>query len=103
MVSIGFPQSVLKNLNSKFEIIAQTDKKITINSHPIVLNEFIQWKESTKTKEASKSIIKENTTNILTNIEESIKLFPLESKTPLECMQFISELKQMVRQSHLLQ
>lgn len=103
VVSIGFPTNSLYNYFSKeqvreFENVAtvELDKKID-------LVEFEQWRENIRLIEDTSqnpsgqmqkaSAAEEPTPAAEKNIVMQIKIFPIEAKTPLDCMMFLSNIK----------
>jgi len=103
VVSIGFPTNSLYNYFSKeqvreFENVAtvELDKKID-------LVEFEQWRENIRLIEDTPqnpsgqmqkaSAAEEPIPAAEKNIVMQIKMFPIEAKTPLDCMMFLSNIK----------
>lgn len=104
VVSIGFPTNSLVNYFSSDKIrekgnIAEVDLEKNIN-----VDEFEWWKsqipilsEESSAKDQPTASRQSNDVlyNKSSDIEAimKIKMFPIEGKTPLECMLFLSELK----------
>jgi hypothetical protein len=87
ITSIGFPESALSNL--AIEIVDRTDKLITLKA-PVKKNErkFEKWKSEVKQSEPPKETAPPGV-----SLEERLRNFDLENKTPLDCMAFLVELK----------
>jgi len=100
VVSIGFPCSVLEKISSNIKIIESNQNQIVIRTNEINENAFTEWKNSialtvTEPKVAKEIIHNCNCGNFSETIE-AIKNFAVESKTPMECMIFISDLKKII-------
>lgn len=104
VVSIGFPTNSLRNYFAADKIRekdneAEVPLDVTVN-----LSDFESWRERvviTPSKEPSARI--NSKTSIPVDASENeriiaikIKTFPIEIKTPLECMVFLSELKKIL-------
>ena len=101
VTSIGFPCAVFDKLTQRFEILRSEAGLIVIKSVNINSENFLNWKYNiTLTSTEQKSICSvepQNTdTTIKDKISDLIREFPLEAKSMLECMTFISELKREV-------
>lgn len=110
VIAIGFPDAALELLKQKY-IIEITAKKAIINiaaTQGLTQQNFENWKNSVpckipqpreKTPRIHKKIIEETDAkyeSIITRIEK----FAIESATPLECMLFLSEIKQYIKTEH---
>lgn len=117
IVSIGFPMSSTKAILQGKTILLEEERKMIISIDPIDHDGFMAWKKeqtltpattpSTSISPAA-SYSNSNSNNSSNNSSSSgafgynsqekeiitrIRLFSLESKTPLECMLFLSEIK----------
>lgn len=88
VVSIGFPTANLDKHKDKFQIVEQTETQMTLAAETITHNEFELWKKSTQYN------THKNRSKMQTDILEQIKAFNVESKTPMECMKWVAELKE---------
>ncbi len=95
VVSIGFPMSTLDKFKDQLEIFERTDEKIVIKTDDIDTTEFEAWKEKLPIHEP-KVQIQENEVKISSIVDDMIRAFPVESKTPIECMLFVGELKRVL-------
>lgn len=104
VVSVGFPTNSLPNYFSADKIkekenVAEIDLEKDIDIH-----EFELWKAEIPIYQEGSSMSGQSTMSRETNDPQhnkssdietimKIKMFPIEGKTPLECMLFLSELK----------
>lgn len=109
LVSLGFPTGVTDNLLSGRKVLLSEDYKMIIESESIDIAAFEAWKEQiplmapivkdgvaregmvTMTR-TPHQVTLPHTTDVV-RIIENIKLFNLESKTPVECMLFLMDIK----------
>ena len=109
LVSLGFPTGVTDNLLSGRKVLLSEDYKMIIESESIDIAAFEAWKEQiplmppivkdgvaregmvTMTRTPHLATLP-HTTDVV-RIIENIKLFNLESKTPVECMLFLMDIK----------
>ena len=112
VVFIGFPvTSLSKYLPEESEMVSNNDKTVVVTLplsvfHEIedassLANEFHHWKNSQPIAPSKKGSLKEALKNgvemppqQLSEIMLKILAFPVEQKTPMECMLFVSEIKQ---------
>lgn len=102
VVSIGFPMSSLKKFIDEDSVVADGGiAKVTLPEEKIAFAEsFEEW----RSKQASEALCtgdktgEENVTRELnhSSVIDRIRDFPLECKTPLECMLFLSEIKKLL-------
>lgn len=98
VVSIGFPTKSLINYFPK-DKIKETGNTAEVELDKIVnLEEFLSWKQmieiTLEKEEKHNASIPVNTAATSEElISTKIKLFPMEQKTPLDCMLFLLELK----------
>jgi len=113
-VFIGFPITSLgKFLPDDAQMVANDDKSITITLPNAVqgmdetrLREaFEEWKSAVPLVAPRKGAVKEELKNMvdsqphrMSEIMLRILAFPVEQKTPMECMAFITEVKQQLAQ-----
>lgn len=94
LVSLGFPTGVTDNLLSGRKVLLSEDYKMIIESESIDLAAFEAWKEQIP---LMAPVVKETVTvpqpTDVVKIIQNIKLFNLESKTPVECMLFLMDIK----------
>ncbi|MBP3354006.1 MAG: hypothetical protein IJ341_05585 [Bacteroidales bacterium] len=114
LVLIGFPVTSLERYltESNIETLLNEDKKVDIKINPEYLKEYddiehlyedyLNWKMCVPLKNSPKKgeehQFQENNVNTI-NIEElfeQIIKYPIEQKTPIECMLFLSEIKQII-------
>lgn len=98
VVSIGFPQSAIEKFSAHFDSKVEEDKSLTIECEEIDSTAFENWKSTipiTETKERTQ-IVGATVSPSALEVIDMIKSYPLESKSPMECMMFISELKQRI-------
>lgn len=94
ITSVGFPKNSLEKWSGGRKV--ETDEGyVTIileNSEIMECSEevFQKWKDSTGNQDERKG---ENNGNEFEEIHDRILSFPIENKTPMECMMFLSELK----------
>lgn len=95
MVSIGFPiaatGTVIKNIN----ILHRDEQKLILAAQPIDEQAFLHWKQLV-TAPHKPDVETRQTDENTVSVVDNIRYFNIESKTPLECMNFIAELKQML-------
>lgn len=109
LVSLGFPTGATDNILSGRKVLLTEDYKMIIESETIDIAAFETWKEQiplmapivkdgvaregvvTMTRTAPQ-VTQPHSTDIA-RIIESIRLFNLESKTPVECMLFLMDIK----------
>ncbi len=98
VVSIGFPASALNKFTDKIEVNEEGNKFIVIKCNEVDNEMFEQWKLSISNKELAVNneelppIVPPNAVKVI----EMIKAYPLESKSPMESMMFLSEIKTMM-------
>lgn len=112
VVSIGFPSDGLYKHFTKEQVI-EKDNGVQVNlEHQMDLSAFELWKQSiVLTEEKPKQIVSSskplsapisNTDNVSSSTSSTqellmkIRMFPIEIKTPMECMLFLSEIKRLV-------
>lgn len=93
IVSIGFPKTALHKWAAGHKMYeSETEAAIYIDSSEydsISDKDFSRWKDSITNGCEQKTEHKASENGII----EQIRLFPVESKTPIECMMFVSSLK----------
>lgn len=104
---IGFPDIVLESIIENRKISLKKEKEISIELD-ISLEEveFMNWKDDcTKSLNETKipsemsqmvQIYKEEAKDTYNQLVAAIRSFPLMNSTPMECMQFISELQKSI-------
>lgn len=115
MVSLGFPIAATTTIISGKNVLLHEEQRLILAAGPIDESDFIAWKQlipvtGSKAKHVSFSdqvhlwaqsveefygTEKESKDQYL-KIANSIREFNIESKTPLECMNFIAELNQIL-------
>ena len=100
VVSIGFPTNSLRSYFAADKITEKDNEAEVILDTAIVPTDFEKWREGIAMTPAKETIVKNKDTHITSEavggdelIVTKIKTFPIEVKTPLECMIFLSELK----------
>jgi hypothetical protein len=93
VVSIGFPTASIDNYKDKYKVVEQAEARLLLTTATTITEaEFERWKDA-----IVYTIPKNNThpkTEMPMDIISQIKSFNLESKTPMECMMWLAELKQ---------
>lgn len=103
VVSIGFPKTSLWKWAGERRVEDDADESVLIHLSddefvPFEEKEFEKWKagaalpvnEAMMERTATETVL---TTSVESDICQSIRRFPIENKTPMECMLFVSELK----------
>lgn len=100
VVSIGFPTNSLHSYFAANKVQEKDNEAEVILDAAIVPADFEKWREGIDMTPAKETIVKNKDTHITSEVVEGeklivtkIKTFPIEVKTPLECMIFLSELK----------
>lgn len=113
MVSLGFPTATTDNIIGERKVLLRDERRLIIESKKIEVEAFEEWKKQVPLTipvmkeptaptwqpqvqpEVSRTYntIPNTDTSMMRNVVEKIKLFNLESKTPLECMLFLTDLK----------
>jgi hypothetical protein len=110
VVSVGFPQNTLDKRDSISHCSLERDEpnvKTFLLEEPIDLNAFEKWKENMdisreKARLASPATCETPASSMEPAFVKQILAFPLSNKTPVECMLFLSELKnQLTTHGHL--
>lgn len=104
VVSIGFPTNSLRSYFAADKIQEKGNEAEVPLDIAVNLSDFESWREHvaiTPAKEPSVKINSKTSSTVETSENErtiaiKIKTFPIEMKTPLECMLFLSELKKML-------
>ena len=114
VVFIGFPiTSLNKFIPEDAQVLVNEDKSVAITLFLDVLNgkedgvnlrdAFCQWKAAVPLMSSRRSTVKEDLKNVsdqhprrMSEIMLRILSFPIEQKTPMECMNFIAEIKQSI-------
>ena len=99
VVSIGFPTTSLEKFAALFRMISQGDDHIVIVPENLVTTlSYEQWKEKISFTDTKTKTRQEQGSGIF-NIGEEILRFNIESKTPIECMTWLSALKQKIKET----
>lgn len=103
VLSIGFPTNSLHSYFASDKITERDNEAEVILDTAIVLADFEKWRNGiavTPLKEMpAKTVITQAMSKAMSNetlIVTKIQTFPIEVKTPLECMLFLSELKKLL-------
>lgn len=104
VVSIGFPTNSLRNYFAADKIQEKDNEAEVPLDVAVNLSDFESWRENVAVTPAKEQSAKVNSrTSIPVDASENertivmkIKTFPIEVKTPLECMVFLSELKKIL-------
>jgi hypothetical protein len=95
VISIGFPDIVLPDIIKDSKVTLQSDRSTTLEvEDTIVPGDFLEWKAQTPLVQPSKK--GKNIDNEEAGLLTAIRLFPVANKTPIECMQFITELQKSI-------
>lgn len=112
VVFVGFPiTSLAKYMPEEAEVITNDDKSVVVNllfdvfseadSPESITEGFRNWKSAVPLIQSKKSSLKEDLKNgiempphRLSEVMLKVLAFPVEQKTPMECMNFITEIKQ---------
>jgi hypothetical protein len=94
IISIGFPDVALSGIIKDLKVTLQSDRLITLElKEEIVSSDFLEWKAQTPLLPSLKSKKKKGMDPEDTHFLTVIRSFSVANKTPMECMQFISELQ----------
>ena len=114
VVFVGFPVTSLEKYVPSGATLATNDDKsvdvvlpvemLPVNSDAEVLSfDFVNWKSSVPLTEASKRRVEEEKNGVqqhspmrLTDVMHWILAYPIEQRSPMECMAFLAEIKQQV-------
>ncbi len=96
VVYLGFPNNslnqILQTVNEKN--IQKNEKQIIIDNFQLEINKFEQWKNKISIIQNSKSSETfEKLQQQENNIINKIRNYPIASKTPIECQQFLIEIQ----------
>lgn len=114
VVSLGFPVSAAGNVLDGCKVLMQQEGRLVLAASPIAAGDFEAWKQSVpmalpdngrqpknvphpyvsaaETPQASVTAVPPAGQGC-ENLADSIRRFNIESKTPVECMLFLMELK----------
>ena len=112
-VFIGFPETSLEKYNANgIEIIQVADKAVdmvlpeSLVVHELDVQDFSNWKQSVPLAESKRKdqilslsqggLSQVQSPSTLTSVMHTILEFPLERKTPFDCMVFVADLKQQI-------
>jgi hypothetical protein len=98
VVSIGFPENALKSFESNALSRLDNNPNICVLSldSPVDEQAFIEWRSQLPMQETVTRTPEEKAGDICDTdigIMEMLRQFPLDHRTPIECMQFLSEIK----------
>lgn len=103
VVSIGFPTNSLYNYFSKEQVVEHDNEARVELDKKIDVGEFERWRADIPLMEELPHRIAMNITQgnsaLLTatapekQVAMQVRMFPIEAKTPLDCMLFLSEIK----------
>ena len=97
LVSLGFPTGATDNILSGCKVLLSEDYKMIIESETIDIAAFEAWKTQLPLLDpVVKSTVFPHSappSGDVAKIIESIRQFNLESKTPVECMLFLMDIK----------
>lgn len=100
VVCLGFPENALKSFEEKGFMRLPDNRGICVLQldSPIDEQAFAQWRYEVPFQDDPAGKCKEKEAAIspapvIPDILEMLKQFPLERRTPVECMQFLSEVK----------
>lgn len=122
LISLGFPMASTDSVLKDREILLQQEDRLVLSALPIVQEEFENWKQSVsitlpdtgqkKLSPVSETVVTSqeylrpaaavvpvshgSSSTFYEQLVESIRFFNLESKTPVECMLFLMELKRKI-------
>lgn len=103
VVSIGFPTNSLHNYFEKDKIQEDENTAEVVLAESVDLVDFDEWKkaielvpEVEKKQKETSTLSQQNPIGNENVVILKIKTFPMEAKTPLDCMMFLSELKKML-------
>lgn len=94
VVSVGFPKTSLSKVQVVLQDCSSGEPPVLEALFPIDEEEFRAWKAGVPLQETKcrSSSVGEKETELV----RSIRSFPVESSTPIECMMFVAGLKKMV-------
>lgn len=107
VVSIGFPMTSLEKLCDAYKVTTVADDMVCVElPHAAVCNlvGYDDWKkriplepeQRNEPADKDEKNMKTGTADMYNQIIEKLKDFPIECKTPLECMLFLSEIKKLL-------
>ena len=96
VVSVGFPDSVLRVVIPLFDEVSRTDTEVRLRKKtPIDLVRFSNWKSGLPLVESAAPVLPPIAREE-PEVVHLIRSFPLATSTPLDCFQFVVSLKQKV-------
>lgn len=99
VVSIGFPTTSLEKFCQLYSVLTKEDHHLLIVPKNIVtMLSFVQWKDGILLTPIKPKLIQESSI-VQLNVEDEILRFNIESKTPIECMTWLSSLKQKIKEA----
>lgn len=95
IIYIGLPPVSLERTKEKYTVIRSDDKEITIKPNINNCNNqtFEDWKTTLLTVGDQNPIPITNSQMSDTYIANKVRMFNLESKTPMQCLLFLADLK----------
>ena len=95
IIYIGLPPVSLERTKEKYTVIRSDDKEITIKPNINNCNNqtFEDWKTTLLTVPDQNPIPITNVRMSDTYIANKVRMFNLESKTPMQCLLFLADLK----------
>ncbi len=94
MVSLGFPSSALDAVVVGLERLEVSEKRIILKAPEALLpEEFDRWQSAVPITKSTQHTEKATGFEAF-SIEERVRSFDIGNKTPLECLLFVSELKE---------
>lgn len=94
VVSVGFPKTSLSKVQVVLQDCSSGEPPVLEALFPIDEDEFRAWKDSVPLKEAVARNPEQEEPD--TGIVRSIRNFPLENSTPIDCMMFVASLKKLL-------
>jgi hypothetical protein len=101
IVSVGFPESVFQTQFLNFQL--QNETRYISNNHILIeiedkidQNEFQKWKNDIHKTAHPTNVAINNSVKNGQSISEQILQFDLSNATPIDCMNFINQLKSLI-------
>lgn len=96
IISVGMP------METAFELLKELpheDNGMTVvykAASPVDETEYLQWRETAPKASASRKTVKKEDIPARDSLREEIRDFNLSGKTPIECMNFVAHLKEII-------
>ncbi len=97
VISIGFPDSILEQIISHFEVKERKGTLVILESNnPFDSVTYQNWKDSIDLHKVKITKVKEQEQHKCPSVEGRVLSFDLGNSTPLQCFIFLNELQQSI-------